>query len=160
PLATMVVFSVFLGGYGGLDAKVEHYSLFVFAGVLPWTFFSNAVNAAGLSVVSNQHLVTKIYFPRLLLPLSGVGANLAAFVIAFAMLGVMMACYGVAPGWRFVLVPVLVLLLMVASLGVGALLAALIVAHRDFRFILAFALQLWMFATPTVYMAGDAFGPR
>jgi lipopolysaccharide transport system permease protein len=160
PLATMVVFSVFLGAYGGMSEKVEHYSLFVFAGVLPWTFFSNAVSAAGLSVVGNQHLVTKIYFPRLLLPLSGVGANLVDFAIAFVMLGVMMAWYGVAPGWQFLLVPVLVLLLMVASFGVGALLAALIVAHRDFRFILAFALQLWMFATPAVYMTGDVFGPR
>lgn len=160
PLTTMVVFSVFLGAYGGLSEKVENYSLFVFAGVLPWTFFSNAINAAGLSVVGNQHLVTKIYFPRLLLPLGAVGANLVDFAIAFVILGVMMACYGVAPGWQFLLAPVLVLLLMLASFGIGALLAALIVAHRDFRFVLAFALQLWMFATPTVYMTGDAFGPR
>jgi lipopolysaccharide transport system permease protein len=160
PVATMIVFSVFLGKMGGLSASVEHFPLFVFAGVLPWTFFSNAVTGAGNSVVANNNLVSKIYFPRLILPLGTVGACLVDFAIAFTLLVGMMAWYGVVPGWQLVLLPLVLLLLVAAALGVGTLLAALITAHRDFRFVLAFGVQLWMFATPTIFLTAEAVGPR
>jgi lipopolysaccharide transport system permease protein len=159
PFATMVVFSLFFrrmaGDPGGLP-----YPLFAFAGLLPWFFFSNAIASAGQSVVGNQNLVTKVYFPRLIIPMGAVGAGLVDFAVAFALLLGLMAFYGVAPGWGFLLVPVLSLGLVVAALGVGTLLSALTVAYRDFRHLVPFLVQLWMFATPAVYAAGDVLGPR
>jgi lipopolysaccharide transport system permease protein len=159
PLATMATFAFFLGRMGGVAADMADYPLFVFAGIVPWTFFANAVNSAGNSVVGNQVLVQKIYFPRLLIPIGTVGACLFDFLIALATLAVMIACYGVVPGWTLVLVPALVLLLMATALGVGSLMAALIVAQRDFRYVLAFGLQMWMFATPCIYLPLTTIGP-
>jgi lipopolysaccharide transport system permease protein len=154
PFATMVVFSLFLGrtGVAGGDSTDLPYPLFVFAGLLPWIFFSNAVNGAGQSVVINERLVTKIYFPRLIIPMSAVGANLMDFLIAFVMLVLMMAYYGVSTGWTVLFVPLVAGLLLIAVLGTGALLAALTVAYRDFRHATPFLVQLWMFATPSIYL--------
>src|SRR5207302_1669082 len=122
---------------------------------------ANAITSAGQSLVGNQTLVTKVYFPRLLIPMGAVGAGLVDFVVAFAMLGGLMAFYGVAPGWSVLLIPVLGLGLIVAALGVGTLLSALTVAYRDFRYVVPFLVQLWMFATPTIYLQADAVvGPR
>lgn len=161
PLATMIVFAVFLGRMAGVSEQIEHYALFVFAGMLPWTFFSNALSSAGTSVVGNQNLVTKIYFPRLLIPMSAVGAGLVDFAVGFGMLAAMMLYYGVLPGWGLLLLPLTVLLLVVAALGVGTLLAALTVAYRDFRYVIPFGVQLWMFATPCIYLdAARVVGPR
>jgi lipopolysaccharide transport system permease protein len=159
PLATMFVFSMFLGRAAGLADAVENYALFVFAGVLPWTFFANAITAAGNSLVANERLVTKVYFPRLIVPLSSVGASLFDFLIALLMMAGLMAWYGVAPGWQVLLAPLVFLLLLATAAGVGVLLAALIVAHRDFRYVLNFGVQLWMFATPAIYLSGDSLGP-
>lgn len=161
PLATMIVFAVFLGRMAGVSEQIDHYALFVFAGMLPWTFFANALSTAGTSVVSNQNLVTKVYFPRLIIPMSAVGAGLVDFAIAFGMLAAMMLFYGVLPGWGLLLMPLAVVLLLVAALGVGALLAALTVAYRDVRYVIPFGVQLWMFATPCIYLnAANAVGPR
>lgn len=161
PLATMIVFSVFLGRMVGVSNEIEHYSLFVFAGMLPWTFFANAVTTASNSVVGNQNLVTKVYFPRLIMPMSAVAASLVDFVVAFVMLAVMMLFYRVLPGWEFLLLPGIVLLLVIAALGIGTLLAALTVAYRDFRYLVPFSVQLWMFATPCIYLnAANVVGPR
>ncbi|HVL14211.1 MAG TPA: ABC transporter permease [Gemmata sp.] len=159
PLATMAVFALFLGRAGGLSSGVEHYPLFVFAGMVAWTFFSNIVSNAGNSVVANERLITKVYFPRLIIPLSTIGIGLFDLAIATSLLAVMAAAYGVLPGASLLMLPVVVLLLATAAVGIGILLSALIVAQRDFRFLLAFGLQLWMFATPCLYMAPDAFGP-
>jgi lipopolysaccharide transport system permease protein len=161
PFATMVVFALFIGKMAGVSDTIEHYSLFVFAGLLPWTFFSNAITSAGQSVVGNQNLVTKVYFPRLIIPMSAVGAGLVDFAIAFGMLGVMMAYYGVAPGWSAALTPLICLLLVVGALGVGTFLSALTVAYRDFRYVVPFSVQLWLFATPCIYLdAATVVGPR
>jgi lipopolysaccharide transport system permease protein len=160
PFATTVVFTLFLGRVAELPAGGVPYPLFVFAGLLPWFFFANAVTSASQSVVGNQALVTKVYFPRLLIPMSAVGTALVDFAIGFGVLLAMMLYYGVAPGWGLLLVPVLTLGLMVAALGVGTLLSALTVAYRDFRYVVPFMVQLWMFATPTVYMnAEGVVGP-
>jgi lipopolysaccharide transport system permease protein len=160
PLATMAVFSLFLARVGGIADQVEHYPLFVLAGLLPWTFFSSAIAAAGTSVVGNQNLVTKIYFPRLMIPLSAAGAALIDFAIAVGLLAVMMAIYGAAPGWGVLLLPVIVLLLTVTALGVGILLAALTVAYRDFRYVIPFLVQMWMFATASIYLPKRAYLPE
>jgi lipopolysaccharide transport system permease protein len=161
PLATMLVFAVFLGRMAGVSQQIEHYGLFVFAGMLPWTFFANALGSAGASVVGNHNLVTKVYFPRIIIPTSAVGAGLVDFVVAFVVLAAMMLFYGVLPGWGLLLLPLTVLFLLVAALGVGTLLAALTVAYRDFRYVVPFGIQLWMFATPCIYLnAAQVVGPR
>ena len=133
PLATMLVFSLFFGRVAGNPSSTVPYPLFVLAGLVPWMFFSNAIAQAGQSVVGNQNLVTKIYFPRLIIPMGAVGAGLVDLAISFVMLVLMMLWYGMAPGWSFALVPFLTFGLVIAALGVGTLLSALTVAYRDFR---------------------------
>ncbi len=160
PLTTMIVFTFFLGRMGGIAEGLTNYPLFVFAGILPWTFFANAVNAAGISLIANERLVSKIYFPRLIIPISSVGASLFDFLVALAMLAAMMVWHGVAPAWHVLMAPVIMLLLTATAVGVGTLLAALIVLYRDFRYILTFAVQLWMFATPCIYLPPTAVGPN
>jgi lipopolysaccharide transport system permease protein len=159
PLSTMLVFAVFLGKMGGMSAGIENYPLFVFAGVVPWTFFANAVIASGMSVVSNERLITKIYFPRLIIPISAVGAPLFDFVVSLGLLALMMIWYQVIPGWGMLLLPFIFAMLFIAATGVGLFLSALIVAQRDFKFILNFGIQLWMFATPCIYLGIESFGP-
>jgi lipopolysaccharide transport system permease protein len=162
PFATMVVFSIFVGQRLASDEPgALPYPLFVFAGLLPWTFFANAITAAGTSVIGNQNLVTKVYFPRLTIPISAAAVGLVDFAIAFGMLLVLMIYYGVGPGPGILLAPMILLLLVTAVLGVGILLAALTVAYRDFRHVVPFMVQLWMFATPAIYLPTEtAVGGR
>jgi lipopolysaccharide transport system permease protein len=160
PFATMLVFSLFLGRLAAVGTEDVPYPLFVFAGLLPWTFFANAISSASQSIVGNERLVTKVYFPRLIIPLGAVAAGLVDFAIAFAMLLAMMLFYGVYPAAGLALVPVITAGLVIAALGLGVLLAALTVAYRDFRYVVPFAVQLGMFATPCIYLHADAvLGP-
>ncbi len=159
PLATMVAFSMFFGRLASVPTGDLPYPLFVFAGLLPWTFFANAVSSAGQSVVGSQNLVTKVYFPRLIIPVAATGAGLVDFVIAYGMLLVLMLYYGVVPGAGLALLPLVAIGVAVTALGVGTLLAALTVAYRDFRYVVPFLVQLWMFATPSIYMQADAVMP-
>jgi lipopolysaccharide transport system permease protein len=152
PGLMMVVFTIFFSRMAGLSSGSLPYPVFVFAGLLPWTFFANAVSTAGQSVVGNQNLITKVYFPRLIIPMGAVGAGLVDFAIAFGMLLALMLCYGVVPGWSFLLVPLLTVIVVTAALGLGTLMCALTVAYRDFRYVVPFMMQLWMFATPSIYM--------
>lgn len=161
PLATMLVFSLFFGRVAGNPSSNVPYSLFVLAGLVPWMFFSNAIAQAGQSVVGSQNLVTKVYFPRLMIPMGSVAAGLVDFAIASAMLLIMMVYYGLAWSWSMLVVPWIVLGLVVAALGVGVLLSALTVAYRDFRHVVPFMVQFWMFATPCIYLQQEgAVGPR
>jgi len=172
PLATMIVFSLFLRRPGGAPPGGTPYVLFVFAGLVPWFFFANAVSAASQRVVGSQNLVTKVYFPRLFIPLGAVGAALVDFAIAFGLLvlmalGAMVLEYqgvedwNVSLTWNLLLVPFVVLALTTAAVGMGILLSALTVNYRDFRHVVPFMVQLWMFATPSVYMRPEfALGPR
>jgi lipopolysaccharide transport system permease protein len=161
PLATMLVFTLFLGRIAGVSPPDVPYSVFVLAGILPWTFFGNAIGSAGQSIVGNQNLVTKVYFPRLLIPMGAVGAGLVDLAIGFGLLLAVMLGHAMVPGPGLIAVPVLVLLLVVAALGVGTLLSALTVAYRDFRHVVPFLVQLWMFATPGIYLQTEAVvGPR
>ncbi|HJT30471.1 MAG TPA: ABC transporter permease [Pirellulales bacterium] len=152
PALMMVVFSIFFGRLAHVDSGGLPYPLFVFAGLLPWTLFATAIASAGNSVVGSERLITKIYFPRLAIPFAAVGAALVDFLVAFGMLVVLMFWYRVPPTWGLMVVPVLVALFTLAALGVGTLLAALNVAYRDFRYVIPFLVQLWMFATPSIYM--------
>jgi lipopolysaccharide transport system permease protein len=155
PLATMMVFTLFLGRVTAAASDAVAYPLFVFAGLLPWNFFAGAISSSGQSVVGSQNLVTKVYFPRLLIPTSAVGVSLVDFVIGLGMMAVLIIVYGVATSWQVLLVPLIMLLLLLAAVGVGTLLAALTVAYRDFRHVVPFAIQLWMFATPAIYLQAD-----
>ena len=155
PLATMVVFTLFLGKMGTGAATNVPYPLFVLSGLLPWIFFSNAIGDVSQSVVGSQNLVTKVYFPRLIIPIGAVGASLVNLLVSFGLLVVFMLYYAVMPGWGLMLLPVLVLLLVLAVLGLGTLLSALMVAYRDFRHVVPSMLQTWMFATPCIYMRTD-----
>lgn len=158
PAAMMVVFTIFFSRIARVPAGDLPYPLFVFAGLLPWTFFATSISSAANSVVGSERLITKIYFPRLAIPFAAVGAALVDFCIAFVLLVALMVWYRVPPGVGLLLVPVLLACLALAAAGVGTLLAALNVAYRDFRYIVPFLVQLWMFATPTIYMDPTANG--
>jgi lipopolysaccharide transport system permease protein len=152
PLLTMIVFSIVFGRMAGVPSGGVPYPLFALAGLLPWTFFATAVANAGNSVVGSERLITKIYFPRLAVPFAAVGAAAVDFAVALGLLFALMVWYGVLPGPGLVLAPLIFALVLLAALGIGALLAALNVAYRDFRYVIPFLVQLWMFATPSVYM--------
>lgn len=152
PALMMVIFTIVFGRMAGVSTGDIPYPLFAYAGLLPWTFFATAVTNGGNSVVGSERLITKIYFPRLAVPMGAIGAAVVDFVVAFGLLLAMMLYYGITPGARILLIPVVFLPIMVTALGVGTLLAALNVSYRDFRYVIPFLVQLWMFATPTVYM--------
>jgi lipopolysaccharide transport system permease protein len=152
PLLMMFIFTIFFGRLAGVPSGGFPYPLFAYAGLLPWSFFSTAIANAGNSVVGSERLITKIYFPRLAVPFAAVGAAVADFLMAFGLLIAMMLYYRVAPGWGLLLVPAIFGAILLAALGVGTLLAALNVAYRDFRYVIPFLVQIWMFATPSIYM--------
>lgn len=153
PAAMMAVFAGVFGRLARLPSGDLPYPVFVFAGLLPWTFFATAITNAANSVVENERLVTKVYFPRLAIPLAAVGAAFVDFCLAFLVLVVLMLIYGIAPGWNLLALPATLLLLVMSAVGVGSLLAALNVTYRDFRYVVGFLVQLWMFATPSIYMS-------
>lgn len=160
PALLMVVFSLFFGRLSQSEASPVPFPLFICAGILPWTFFATALANAANSVVSSERMISKIYFPRLLLPLSSVGAALVDFLIAIVLMGVMLLWYGVVPATSVILVPVLILLIGITAAGMGIFLAALNVNYRDFRYIIPFLIQIGLFATPTIYLAPDLLGGR
>jgi lipopolysaccharide transport system permease protein len=158
PLATMVAFTLFLRrAAGGSDSDVP-YPLFVFAGLLPWTFLSNAVGTAGQSLISNHNLVTKVYFPRLVVPLGAVAAGLVDLAVASLVLLGLMLAYGVVPSVGVLMVPLIFAMMVACASGMGIFLAALTVSYRDFRHVLPFLTQFWMFATPAIYLQGNGLG--
>ena len=155
PAMMMIVFTIFFGRIGGLAATATHYDVFVYAGLLPWLFVSTAITSASNSVIGSERLITKIYFPRLALPISAVATSLVDFCFAFGLLLGLMLWYGMVPGVSMLLAPLFLVLLTLAALGAGTLLAGLTVAYRDFRYVTPFMIQLWMFLTPAIYMPAD-----
>jgi lipopolysaccharide transport system permease protein len=151
PLLTMIVFSIFFGRLGGIPSDGIPYPLFALCALLPWQLFAYALTQSSNSVVNEQRLITKVYFPRLIVPISSVLSGLMDFGVALLLLFAMMAWYGVAPGWAVVTVPLFVLLAVAAALAVGLWLAALNVQYRDFRYTIPFLTQFWMFASPVAY---------
>jgi len=152
PAMMMAVFTIFFGRMAHMSAAAgEHYSLFVLAGLLPWTFFSSAIANAGNSVVGSERLITKIYFPRLAIPFGSVGAAVFDFLVSCGLLAVMMAYFQTPLTPQLFLAPFIFIIVLLAALGLGALVAALNVAYRDFRYVVPFLLQIGMFATPTIY---------
>lgn len=152
PALTMVVFTIFFGRLGGLDRQVnEAYPLFAYAGILPWMLFSTIVSQASTSLLTSTNLITKVYFPRLAIPLASAGAPLVDLGVSFLLMLILMLVYSVHLSTAILLLPLLVIITAIAGLGVGTLLAALVVAYRDFRYVVPFLVQLWMFASPVAY---------
>lgn len=151
PFLTMVVFTIFFGNFAKVSSEGFPYPVFSYAALLPWGLFSKALNDASRSLVGNSHMITKIYFPRLILPLSSVLSGVVDFGIAFLFLLGMMAFYGLYPTWGILLLPLLLLLALVTALGVGLWLSALNVLYRDVGYALPFLTQLWMFISPIIY---------
>lgn len=162
PFLQMVVLAIFFGRLIKVPSDGVPYPVFVYAGLLPWTFFANAVNACNYAVINNAGLIRKIYFPRLLIPLSAVGTGLVDFLLAFLMLIVIMLFYHMPVTLGMLWLIPFTILLSLTGLGIGALLSALAVAYRDVRHIVPFLVQLWFFVTPVIYPASiisDRFKP-
>jgi lipopolysaccharide transport system permease protein len=151
PLFTMIIFTLFFGKLAKVPSDGIPYPIFVYAGLLPWTYFSNALTASGNSLVGSSNLITKVYFPRLIIPASASLAGLVDFLIALSILGVMMMYYQFLPGISVLLFPVLIGLTFLCAVGVGLWLSALNVQYRDIRYAIPFAIQLWMFVSPVIY---------
>jgi lipopolysaccharide transport system permease protein len=151
PVFTMVIFSLFFGRLAKMPSDGVPYPLFSMAGLVPWTFFLYGLTQSSNSLVGSQNLIKKVYFPRLVIPISSLCSGLVDFAIAFAILFVMMFYYGITPGWNIFWIPAFILLTVVTSLGVGLWLSALNVEYRDVRFTIPFLTQFWMFATPIAY---------
>ncbi len=153
PVMMMVVFSIFFGAFAKMPSDGLPYPIFAYAGLLPWMFFSNSLTTCSQSLITSSNLLSKVYFPRLIIPLASVGSALVDFAIATGVLLLMMIYYGVGWSTNLILAPLLTVGVMIAALGVGTLLAALTAAYRDFRYVVPFLVQFWMFATPVAYPA-------
>lgn len=151
PLATMAVFTVLFGRWAKMPSDGVPYAVFAFAALVPWTFFSNAVSASAASLVGNTHLVSKVYFPRLLISLSAICTGVLDLAVALVVMFALLAAYGIAFTWHLAALPALTLLVLLTAFGIGSALAALCAMYRDVRYVVPFLLQLWMFASPVIY---------
>lgn len=153
PAMTMVVFDVFFGRLARMPSDGVSYKLFALTALVPWTYFATALGSGAQSLVGQQHLIAKVYFPRLLMPLAAVITPLVDFAIAFVFLLLMLVAGGVTPGAGVVVLPLYAGLAVLTALTASVWMAALNVEYRDVRFVLPFAVQFWMFATPVAYPA-------
>jgi homopolymeric O-antigen transport system permease protein len=151
PVMIMVVFSLFFGKLGKIPSDGVPYPIFSFAALVPWTFFANGLSQSSNSLVGSSNLITKVYFPRLAIPIATVLSGVVDFVLAFMVLLVMMLYYGITPTINTLWLPLFLLLAVVISLGVGLWLSALNVEFRDVRYVVPFLTQFWLFATPIAY---------
>ena len=157
PLLTMVVFTVVFNMALGIKSSASDvpYAVFSFSGLLPWQFFAGALSRSGVSLVGNANLLTKVYFPRLVIPISAVLAGLVDLGISFVVLIGLMAAYGIAPTWHVVFLPLFVLLAFATALAVSLWFSALNVLYRDVQYVIPFLVQLWMFVSPVIYPLSD-----
>jgi lipopolysaccharide transport system permease protein len=153
PLLTMIVFTVVFNMALGVKSPASDvpYAVFSFTGLLPWQFFAGALSRSGVSLVGNANLLTKVYFPRLVIPFSAVLAGLVDLGISFLVLIGLMAAYGIVPTWHAVFLPLFVVLALAAALAVSLWLSALNVLYRDVQYVIPFLVQLWMFVSPVIY---------
>jgi lipopolysaccharide transport system permease protein len=151
PAFTMLVFTLFFGRLAKMPSDGLPYPIFVYAGLLPWTYFANAVSASGNSLVGSANLITKVYFPRIVVPGSAALAGLLDFFIALFVLAALMIWYQFLPGPAILLFPFLVALTFLCAVGVGLWLSALNVQYRDIRYAIPFLIQVWMFVSPVIY---------
>jgi lipopolysaccharide transport system permease protein len=148
PLLTMFVFTLVFGRLAKLPSEGVPYPILVFAAMLPWQFFSNSLSEASTSLISNANMLTKVYFPRIVVPASSVIVSVVDFLISFVILGLLMAWYGLVPGWRMFSLPLFLLLAFVASFGFSLWLSALNVRYRDFQYVVPFIVQFGLYISP------------
>lgn len=152
PVMTMLVFTIFFGRFGGMAKNVEGaYPIFVYAALLPWQLFATSVGQAGNSLITSSNLINKVYFPRLIIPLSSVGSGIVDFGVSLLVMLGMMVWYRVPFSPQIALLSIFLVCTILSAIGVGTLLAALVIAYRDFRHVMTFLMQLWMFASPVAY---------
>jgi lipopolysaccharide transport system permease protein len=151
PLFMMLVFTVIFSNIARLPSDGIPYPLFAYAALVPWTYFSKSLDRSGFSIVTESNLIRKIYFPRLIIPLSATLGGLIDFGIAFLLMVAMMVWFGVLPTWKLVVVPFYLLLTILASLAASLWLSALFVKYRDIGALMPLLIQVWMFASPIVY---------
>jgi lipopolysaccharide transport system permease protein len=151
PASTMIVFSLFFGRLAKVPSDGVPYPVFSYAALVPWMFFAQAMNTASNSLLENSNLLKKVYFPRLAIPVSAILSGLVDFSVAFSTLLLLMAYYGITPTANIIYVPLFLLLAIATALGVGLWISALNVQYRDFRYVMPFLTQFWMFATPVAY---------
>jgi lipopolysaccharide transport system permease protein len=151
PLAAMLVFTIIFGHWVGIPTNLVPYPIFVLGGLLPWTYFSSCLTLSSNSVVANSNLVSKVYFPRLLIPIAAVLVPIVDFLIGFAILLGMFVYYGMHPHWHVSICWIFLLLALTVALGVGFWLSALNVRYRDVPYLLPFLTQLWLYASPVIY---------
>ena len=151
PVISTVVFTLLFGVLLNVPSGGVPYPVFALAGLVPWTYFAGSLTRSSTSLVGSSHLITKVYFPRLIIPLSGVLSGLVDFGVTFLVLMVLMVAYRVTPTWGVVLLPAFLLLAMATALGFGLWLAALNVRYRDVNYLVPFLVQIWMYLTPVVY---------
>jgi len=151
PLASLLVYTFIFGRVAGLPSHGVPYILLVLTGLMPWLLFSTVFNSASESLVSNAHLVAKVYFPRLIIPVSSVALSVVDHLVAFGLMAVLMLWYGVIPGWQILLLPFVMLLAVLAALGIGLVVAVFNAQFRDFRQLIPFAMQLGVFVSPVGY---------
>src|SRR5277367_4796700 len=153
PFLTMLIFSLFFGRLAHIPSQGLPYPIFYYSALLPWMYFAAALQNATNTIVENQRLITKVYFPRLVLPFSSVLSGLVDFGISFLMFVAMMFYYAIRPGWALLMLPVFLLLSVLTALGVGLWLSALNAIYRDVRYVVPFLVQFWLFASPVAYPA-------
>lgn len=151
PLLMALVFTVFISKLARVPSDGVPYPLFAYAGLLPWTFFSNAVSTSSYSLISNSYIITKVYFPRLIIPTAVVGVRLVDFLVASVVLIVLMLSYGVGVSWTILMMPLLLIEVTLFALGVGLWFSVLNIKYRDVGTVLPVLIQLWMFASPIIY---------
>jgi lipopolysaccharide transport system permease protein len=151
PLFAVIIFSIIFGYIVRMPSEGVPYPLFAFAGVLPWTYFAEAVRRSGVGLVTDAELVRKIYFPRLIMPLANVVSPMVDFCIAFVVLLIVMAFYGIAPNVKMLVIPLLMIVAALLALSIGLWLAPINVRFRDIKHTLPFMIQIWMYASPIVY---------
>jgi lipopolysaccharide transport system permease protein len=151
PLLTMVVFSIFFGKLAGVPSDGIPYPIFAYCGLVPWQLFAYGLTQSSNRMVEDAQVISKVYFPRLIVPLASVIAGLVDFTIAFGALVVMMLYYKITPGWAMLTLPLFTLLALIAALAVGLWLSALNVKYRDVRYTIPFLAQFWLFVTPVAY---------
>jgi lipopolysaccharide transport system permease protein len=151
PLTLMLLFTLVFGRFAKVDVRPFDYPVFVFAGLIPWTLFSQGMPAAALSLVNQPHLLTKVYFPRLFVPVAAASVFLVDLLISLGIYAVVLLYFRTVPSWTVVFLPLLIVLTLIATLSIGVTIAALTVFYRDFKHIVPFLVQIFMYVTPVIY---------
>jgi lipopolysaccharide transport system permease protein len=153
PVFSMIIFTIVFGKMAQVPSDGIPYPIFSYAALVPWTYFASSITSSTSSLIDNRNMLSKVYFPRLVIPLTPVLAKFVDFAIAFVILGGMMAWYGIVPSWKIVFLPLLVLMMMATAAGVGMWFSALAIQYRDVKYAMQFAVQLLMYAAPVVWPA-------